>query len=503
MSQASPPVGHGDIVGGKYRIEQLLGSGGMGHVVSAVHVQLDQRVAIKFMRDEHLNDGDAVKRFEREARAASRLKSMHAARVVDVGTLDSGSPYMVMELLEGVTLRALMKQRGRLECEEAAALIAHACEAIAEAHSLGLVHRDVKPTNLFITRTATGKPLLKVLDFGIVKAIDADATNEEATLTKTHVPVGSPKYMAPEQVTSSKTVDRRADVWGLGACLFEMTTGQAPFRADNLLELGAKIVHEPVAEVRNLRPDMDPELSAIIHRCLQKNPDHRYADAGELARALEDYVGRPTSSPRMLSPLEMTTTPSAPMVAATPVGFAPPPPALQRVDDTGGSRGTNVAWGETAGRRPTPHYVAIGLAASGLVAVIGSVLVVLAVRGRNPTTTHATPASASVAIGEPAPPITTPVPPPVAAPVPSPEPAPAAQPAVAAAPTVATPATAPSPSPSPAPAPSPSPAAAPIAPPAPPATTATAARTSPPATPPRPPVPRPTATASHRAFDHL
>src|SRR5579859_1664764 len=200
------PVKEGDLLAGKYRVERVLGVGGMGIVVAARHEQLEQRVAIKFVRDEALDNKEAVERFLREARAAVRLKSEHAAKVLDVGTLESGAPYMVMEFLEGSDLAAVLVERGPLPVEEAAEYVLQACEAVAEAHAAGIVHRDLKPQNLFLARTVGGAPRVKVLDFGVSKTLHGNPTTGGG-LTQTRLMLGSPLYMSPEQMRSSRDVD--------------------------------------------------------------------------------------------------------------------------------------------------------------------------------------------------------------------------------------------------------------------------------------------------------
>src|SRR4051794_37656982 len=203
----SAPVKEGELLAGKYRVDKVLGVGGMGVVVAAHHIQLDDRVAIKFLLPETLGNGDAVMRFAREARAAVKIKSEHVARVTDVGTLENGAPYMVMEYLEGGDLAAWLQDRGRLPVELAVDLLLQACEAIAEAHAIGIVHRDLKPANLFVARLPGGVQSVKVLDFGISKMTGFSASGGESSATKTSALLGSPLYMSPEQMRSSKDVD--------------------------------------------------------------------------------------------------------------------------------------------------------------------------------------------------------------------------------------------------------------------------------------------------------
>jgi eukaryotic-like serine/threonine-protein kinase len=281
MTASDSPVREGDLVAGKYRVGRLLGEGGMGVVVAAVHEQLHQPVAIKFVRHESLGNPDVVARFLREARAAAGLKSEHVAKVTDVGTLESGAPYMVMEMLEGSDLHQVLEQRGSVPIELAADWLIQTCEAVAEAHAAGIVHRDLKPQNLFLARTVGGGSTIKVLDFGVSKSIVA------ANLTVTSALLGSPLYMSPEQMRSSRDVTPRADVWALGVVFFELLTGRLPFEAATLPELCFQVASDPPIPITTLLDDVPPDVVALIERCLQKDPSLRFADAAELATALE------------------------------------------------------------------------------------------------------------------------------------------------------------------------------------------------------------------------
>src|SRR5689334_6553526 len=224
INVSSPsPVLPGQMLAGKYRVERILGTGGMGVVVAAKHVELNILVAIKFLLPHVLSNQTAVARFAREARAAVRIKSEHVARVSDVGTLESGAPYMVMEYLDGGDLSAWLKERGALPVEQAVEFVLQASEAIAEAHALGIVHRDLKPSNLFVTRRRDGSMTVKVLDVGISKTTSIDAAAMD--MTATTAVMGSPLYMSPEQLQSSKDVDARSDIWSLGIILYELLAG--------------------------------------------------------------------------------------------------------------------------------------------------------------------------------------------------------------------------------------------------------------------------------------
>uniref|UniRef100_UPI003D0C1DC7 serine/threonine-protein kinase n=1 Tax=Haliangium sp. TaxID=2663208 RepID=UPI003D0C1DC7 len=319
---------------GKYRIERVLGEGGMGHVVLAQHLELEQPVAIKVLLPELVRKQDIVDRFLREARAAVRLRGEHITRVYDVGRLDDGTPFLVMEYLEGRDLSALTRERGRLPGDEAVDYLLQACEALAEAHAQGMVHRDIKPSNLFIVRGPAGQPLLKVLDFGIAKAptdLDHGATSTQAVL-------GTPAYMSPEQMRSSKYVDARTDIWSLGVVLYELVSGVRPFQADSFASLCLKVAMEPT-------PPIDPALiptglAAVIERCLEKDYGRRYQNVAELAAALAAFSRSPGDAARCVerathtlglaavpiepAPAGVGATAPTPRVGPSPT--APPPP---------------------------------------------------------------------------------------------------------------------------------------------------------------------------------
>lgn len=290
-SSGGAPVREGDILASKYRVEKVLGIGGMGVVVAATHVDLDQRVALKFLLPAASSNEELVGRFMREARASVRLKGRHVVKVLDVGRLEDDAPYIVMEFLEGSDLAAVMKTRppGTTPIEEVVTYMLHTCEGLAEAHSYGIIHRDLKPGNLFLTRGVDGKPLVKVLDFGISKTIDRSITGEAASLTKTEMLLGSPLYMSPEQMRSSKHVDERADIWALGALMYEMLTGTVPFIADTIMGLCFAVAQEQPKDPREMRPDIPEELAKAILHCLEKDPAKRFSNVAELASAIEPF----------------------------------------------------------------------------------------------------------------------------------------------------------------------------------------------------------------------
>lgn len=280
----------GSVVAGKFRIERVLGEGGMGIVLAAHHLHLGRLVAIKLLKPEALAHATIVARFANEARSASRIQSEHVARVLDVGALDSGEPYMVMEYLEGADLSKVVRQRGPLPIEEAVDYLLQACEALAEAHVAGIVHRDMKPANLYLTRRADGSTCIKVLDFGISKASLTGDQPSDQHLTQTSSVLGTPGYMAPEQLRSSKHVDARTDLWALGVILHELLTGRLAFQGSTVPEVYAAILASPPEALRSVRPDAPPQLEAVILRCLEKDASRRFANAGEFAMALVPFA---------------------------------------------------------------------------------------------------------------------------------------------------------------------------------------------------------------------
>jgi serine/threonine-protein kinase len=282
---ANPQVG--DVLGGKFRVERVLGTGGMGVVLAAFHMQLEQRVALKLLQADAAKQPEVVTRFAREARAAARIQSEHVARVLDVGALESGEPYMVMEYLEGDDLEALLRSKGPLPVVDVVGWVLQACEAIAEAHAMGIVHRDLKPANLYLAERTDGSRTVKVLDFGISKVLEG--TVADASLTRTSAVMGSPMYMSPEQLRSARDVDARADIWALGITLYELFCGKGPFSTGTVPEVCAAILKDTPQPPRELRAEVPEGLQAVVLRCLEKDVARRYANTAELALALLSY----------------------------------------------------------------------------------------------------------------------------------------------------------------------------------------------------------------------
>ncbi|WP_129346801.1 serine/threonine-protein kinase [Sorangium cellulosum] len=278
----------GDIVAGKYRVERVLGRGGMGLVVAAHHVSLRHRVALKFLLPEGRGAPDAVARFFREAQAAAAIASEHIVRVIDVGHTDQEVPYFVMEYLSGIDLEALLDRQGPLPVERAVSHVIEACEAVAEAHALGIVHRDLKPGNLFLASRSDGSTLIKVLDFGISKACESGVLGPGAKLTtSSSVVLGSPRYMSPEHIRSPRSVDARSDIWALGVTLYQLLTARLPFDTEPVSALFVSIATDPPAPPTAHRPGLPVELERVVLMCLEKDPARRPQTIAELATLLE------------------------------------------------------------------------------------------------------------------------------------------------------------------------------------------------------------------------
>lgn len=345
----------GDLIAGKYRVERLLGKGGMGAVFAAQHELLQQRVAVKLLLTEIAGGQEAVSRFLNEARAAARIQNENVARVMDVGTQENGLPYIVMEYLEGLDLSQVLEQRGPVSVADAADYILQALEAIAQAHVLGIVHRDLKPANLFLARRQDQSVMVKVLDFGISKATNP-LSGTSGAMTSTKALLGSPYYMSPEQLRSSKNVDARADIWSIGVILYELVTGSLPFVGENLGELFAAILEQDAPSIRAKRPDVSPEFDQTVMRCLQRKPEHRFANVAEVATALAPFSPargayslqriRGTMPTQAAAPPTSGTSPHASTVGFAQSGsgvFNAPPAAV-----TGNPAvQTNASWGNT------------------------------------------------------------------------------------------------------------------------------------------------------------
>ncbi|MGK3962289.1 serine/threonine-protein kinase [Sorangium sp. So ce118] len=362
--------GIGEVFAQRYRLERSLGHGSMGAVFAAQHVSLRQRVAVKFLLPRAKDFPGASARFLREARAAAAIRSEHVARVIDVGTAELGLPYLVMEYLRGRDLQQVLDARGPLPVSEAVDYVLQSCEAVAEAHARGIVHRDLKPGNLFLTTGASGVPLVKVLDFGLSKAAD-DTVEETGKLTASEMMLGSPCYMSPEQVRSTKDVDARTDVWSLGIILYQLLTARFPFDAPSISALFVAIVTEPATPPRVHRWELPVHLEEVILRCLEKDVQRRIQSVVELSRALAPYGTE--HSARALDQIEAIAAGKAfpslppPSWPATPATPPYDPAAITVPADRIARNGVSSTWphpdaddepGERQSRRATvaaPH----------------------------------------------------------------------------------------------------------------------------------------------------
>jgi serine/threonine-protein kinase len=318
----------GSIVDGKYVVDRELGEGGMGVVVAATHLGLDQKVAIKFLHADAMRNKEAVERFQREAKVAARVKSEHVARVHDVGTVEGGVPYIVMEYLDGHDLRHAIDEQGTLPIDEACEVALQACEALAEVHAAGIVHRDLKPSNLFLTRRSDGSPCVKLLDFGISKFSAHSDESIDPALTTTATIMGSPSYMSPEQLKSTKEVDGRTDVWSLGAVLYEALTGKPAFRAETVPQVCAMIASDDPPLPSGLRSDLPLDVEQGVLACLEKKPEKR-SSLVDLARLLAQHVpGRALAS---LERVEAVAAPGEPRSRAPTMAEGASAPRRSRV----------------------------------------------------------------------------------------------------------------------------------------------------------------------------
>lgn len=279
----------GTVLLGKYRVEEILGIGGMGIVVRALHLDLERPVAIKFLLPNMVENAAVVQRFLREAQASGRLRGEHAVKVIDVGRMPDGVPFMIMEHLVGADLGHVLKTYGSHPPPVACDLMLQICEGMAEAHALGIVHRDVKPSNFFVTRRPDGSALVKILDFGISK-VPVEAM---ANLTATQAMVGTPAYMAPEQMRAASAVDARGDLWSMGVVLYQLLTSALPFDGDSYPALCLKVAMEAPAPISVALP---PGLVEVVLRCLEKQPEHRYQSVAQLAYALAPYCSDPAAA---------------------------------------------------------------------------------------------------------------------------------------------------------------------------------------------------------------
>lgn len=272
----------------KYTVVRLLGRGGMGAVYEARHVVLARRAAIKFLLPQLAENAELLRRFENEAKAAGQLEHPNIAAVIDFGRAADGSPYLLMEYLEGEDCAQLLERHGRLPVARAVDLVVQACRGLAVAHRANIVHRDLKPENLFIVRAGDSGDWVKVLDFGIAKLRPTDG----GVPTRTGATLGTAYYMSPEQARGAVDVDRRTDVWSLGVVLYELLSGQRPFGGDQFLHIVHRILSVDPAPLASVQPGLPPALLDVVARAMEKDVERRIASAEELAEALTPFSKR-------------------------------------------------------------------------------------------------------------------------------------------------------------------------------------------------------------------
>ena len=362
----------GAIIDGKYRIDEVIGRGAMGVVVGATHMQLHEKVALKFLHVKGQGDhGEFHTRFRREAKVSAKLKNEHITRVLDVGLSDN-LPFMVMDHLVGADLRAMLNAKGRLGVAQAVDYIVQVCEGVAEAHAKGIVHRDLKPSNLFVTTRSDGSDLIKILDFGISKW---SAEGEVGELTHTGVVLGSPKYMAPDQLFGSSDVDARADVWSIGAILYEMLAGQPPFNQSSLARICAELSSARMPpSITASNPDVSSALEAVIFRCFERERTARIQNVALLAGALLDAVNAPFASEVRVR-IAATLDPSAAKDPLASLGHLTTTGAFRASPSSRGSGSTQAGvTSEEAAARRRPGLVLVALVLLlAVIAVVGSI----------------------------------------------------------------------------------------------------------------------------------
>ncbi len=315
----------GSLVAGKYRVLRELGRGGMGRVLAARHEQLGRLVAIKVLYGDDALDDDSIRRFLREGRIAARLKNNHAVRIFDFGRLESGAPFLVMEHLEGETLDDRRERAGRLSFEESVELLSQVAEVLTEAHAQGLVHRDVKPGNIFIEELPTGRPRVKVLDFGLAKDLRAEREPQASALTKHGMILGSPHFMSPEQVRNPLEVGPATDIWSLAATFYQLVTAEPPFPAATVHDMLARILSDPAPLPSSRVAGLPPHVDAVLAQAMRKDPNDRFPTIASFISALRGEAP-PREEPPPQTPVMVPLPAPAPVPVPAPAPVPVPGP---------------------------------------------------------------------------------------------------------------------------------------------------------------------------------
>ena len=303
----------GRILDGKYRILEPLGEGGMAQVYTAEHLVLEHLVAIKFLRRELAIEAEISERFAREAKTIAQLNSEHIVKVLDVGYLEGVGPFMVMEHLDGEDLQTRLGRNGPFPLREALGFVMQAADGLDQAHQKGIVHRDLKPENLFLARSQRGVETIKLLDFGISKQTGTTLSR----LTQPQVAIGSPNYMAPEQLMGSEAIDARADVWSLGVVLYRLATGALPFTGQSIAEVYSRILHTEPHKPSDVCPGLPRAFDDLVLRCLKKSASERPPNVRALCVALRDIMGYGSRAPSVGAPTVVERSRSVEPVSVT------------------------------------------------------------------------------------------------------------------------------------------------------------------------------------------
>ena len=404
----------GDVIDGKYRIVRLIGEGGMGAVYEGENVKIRRKVAIKTLLSGLTGNADVVGRFEREATAAGRIGNAHILEVLDLGEMQDGDRYMVMELLDGEPLSARIEARGHLSPAEVAPIGAQVLEGLAAAHAAGIIHRDLKPDNIFILKKHVGiVDYVKIIDFGVSKFQALSGDGEAMSMTRTGAVMGTPYYMSPEQASGSRDADHRTDLYALGVILYQAVSGRVPFDAPTLNQLLFKIVLSDPLPVKGVIPNLDDAFASIISKAMARDINARFQSADEFKAALDGWrtAGKSVSVP---PPPDRASMEAAVLGTQTakPDGSVPANTAMQPGAKTAGSWSTSQAG---TGAKSSNKPIIAGLAIVGGLGVVGALAGYALFSGSE--SAPAEPSAAAAAVS-----------PPPAAPAPQ---APAAQPNVA------------------------------------------------------------------------
>jgi serine/threonine protein kinase len=376
-AESQKPFKVGEVIGDKYVFERVIAEGGMAVVIAAMHQELGEIVAIKVLKPAMLVDRELVTRFAREAKTTVRVRSEYSVKVLDVGVDKIRGPFMVMEFLKGEDLRTVVDRDGKVAEKRVAEVAIQVCEALAAAHVLGIIHRDVKPENIFLTSDGHIDSV-RVLDFGISKAaLTGSVMNTDISLVKTQMLMGSPVYMSPEQMRSSSHVDGRADIWALGISMYEMLCGQPPFQSESVTNLCAMVLEKQPPPLMSVNPALDPRLCDIVMRCLRKDPGERFQNVGELAFSLLDHA-----PPRARMSVERIASKYAEIgvrvsaiarESVRPPSMSSPPPAatIKASEARVSSRDKTMLLATTVEKRDQKKIGYLVAAATGLLMLIG------------------------------------------------------------------------------------------------------------------------------------